>query len=284
MTLLARSQFLASVVGAWLVADVGDCFANERDVLVALDVGNGRAPEAAVLHPEFRINAVSNDVLGVVASKRVFMTRRVRRSPDYIRIAGAVAVVMGVEASEIDAPWRYTHVYIRDEDKWLLAARHEAVIVRSRSAEYAIEPPSPGTIAPPPHAAAQAQSAAEAELLAAAEESTRVMFANDAAGMAARMHADYLVSTPEFRVYDRAGIVALFAARRIASESFERIPEHLAVLRDLGVVMGREVVLPLPGTRSAPVLTQRRYSMFYVRGSDDWMQLARQANVVRTSS
>jgi hypothetical protein len=283
--LLNRSHFVALVSGAWLLAGMGNASATPADVLIALDVGGGRTPGSTALHPAFRINAVSNTVLSAAESARALTHRRVRRSPDYVRIADRVAVVMGVETSmEADTAWRYTHIYVRSDDRWLLAARHEAVIVLSRSAEYAIEPPSPETNTPPLATAALPQNLAEAELLTAAEESTRVMFANDAAAMAARMHPDYLVSTPEFRVYDRAGIAALFAARRIASERFERTPEYLAVEGDLGVVMGREMVLPLPGTRSAPIQTHRRYSMFYLHGPDGWLQLARQANVVRPAT
>lgn len=199
------------------------------------------------------------------------------------RVVGSVGVVMGLERGPAQGvEHRFTHVYVQEAGQWYLAARHDALIV-ARSTAYAVEPPdktNKASAAP----AFVATTADERALLEANADATRTVLAADAATMRARLHPDYLVTTPEFKVYDRDGVADLFASGRIASDRFERTVESLTIIGDLGMVMGRELVVPKADTRSAPVLTHRRYSSFYVRENARWRQLARHAHVVRRTA
>ncbi len=238
------------------------------------------------LHPIFRLHAGNAvfDKEGTLVREKRLPEPISARNVEFVRVVQDVGVVMGSETrtGATAKDLRFTHIHLREGRRWLLIARHEAEIV-PRTTEFAVEPPGADS-RPSAAPAAVPANADEAALLAANADSTKAVVASDAATMAVRLHPAYLVTTPEFKVYDRDGIVELFAKRRIDSDRFERTVESLTVARDLGFVMGRELVVPKPGTRSAPVLTHRRYSAFYVREATGWRQLARQAHVVRKSA
>ena len=98
------------------------------------------------------------------------------------------------------------------------------------------------------------------------------------------MHPNYIINTPANVVKRKADVVAMLARGDIASDSFTRKIEGVALTGNVGVVMGSEVVKPSPNSelgRLHPGKTlNRRFTNVFLWDQDKWRFLARQATIV----
>jgi hypothetical protein len=131
---------------------------------------------------------------------------------------------------------------------------------------------------------ALARQPTEASLRAADAEQMRIIIEEDAEAQQAFMHPNYMLNGPANVVRRKPEVVAMLARGEIASESFTRDVEGVAITGDVGIVMGSEVVTPAPNSklgRLYPGRTlHRRYTNVFLWQRGRWRFLARQASVV----
>jgi ketosteroid isomerase-like protein len=119
--------------------------------------------------------------------------------------------------------------------------------------------------------------AADAAQLAAARE-------RDVNALAGMMHPAFTVNSPEGEVWPRERVLAMWRARGIGHDRFERLAESVTVVREVGVVKGREIVQPsadsVAGQRRADggQSVQRRFTNVWIWEGDRWSFLTRHAN------
>ena len=124
----------------------------------------------------------------------------------------------------------------------------------------------------------------EANLRAADAEQMRIIVDEDAPAQQAFMHPNYMLNGPANAVKRKDELVAMLARGDIASETFERKVEGVALTGNVGIVMGSEIVTPGPNSnlgRLHPGQTlHRRYTNVFLWEDGRWRFLARQASIV----
>jgi hypothetical protein len=106
----------------------------------------------------------------------------------------------------------------------------------------------------------------------------------DADALAAMMHPQFQVNSPEGEMWSRERTIALWRNRGIGHDRFDRWVESVILDGDVGVVAGREIVQPsadsIAGKRradgAAPV--ERRFTNVWLWKGGRWLFLARHAN------
>jgi len=119
--------------------------------------------------------------------------------------------------------------------------------------------------------------AADAAQLSAARD-------RDADALERMMHPAFTVNSPEGEMWPRAKVLALWRNRGIGHEHFERTVESVTLVKDIGIVAGREIVQPSPDSLAGqrrhdggqPVM--RRFTNVWLWDGGRWWFLARHAN------
>ena len=126
----------------------------------------------------------------------------------------------------------------------------------------------------------------EANLRAADAEQMRIIVQQDAKAQQDFMHPNYIINAPANRVLRKEQVVSMLAHGGMASERFERVIEETAITGNVGIVMGREVVRPAPGSELGKLhphkTLQRRFTNVFLFDHGRWRFLARQATMVET--
>ena len=124
----------------------------------------------------------------------------------------------------------------------------------------------------------------EATLRAADAEQMRIIVEADAKAQQAFMHPNYIINGPSNEVRHKAILVDMLAQGKMASDRFERVIEGLAITENVGIVMGREIVHPLPksqlGTLHGDKVLHRRFTNVFLFQDGKWRFLARQATLI----
>lgn len=111
-----------------------------------------------------------------------------------------------------------------------------------------------------------------------------VIVDGDAAAQRAFMHENYILNGPSNRVLRKPVLVEMLARGQMASDSFERTIEGVAITGNVGVVMGIEVVKPAPdselGKKFGSKELTRRFTNVFLFEKGKWFFLARQASVI----
>ena len=119
---------------------------------------------------------------------------------------------------------------------------------------------------------------------AADAEQMRIIVQGDAKAQQAFMHPNYIINGPSNTVRRKPILVEMLTHGKMGSDRFERVIEGIAITGDVGIVMGREVVHPLPdsqlGTLHGNRLLHRRFTNVFVFQEGRWRFLARQATIV----
>lgn len=98
------------------------------------------------------------------------------------------------------------------------------------------------------------------------------------------MHAQFTVNSPEGEVWSRAKTLALWRNRGIGHDRFERTPESVVLVANVGIVAGHETVQPstdsVAGKRrhDGGQSVRRRYTNVWLWDEGRWWFLARHAN------
>ena len=128
------------------------------------------------------------------------------------------------------------------------------------------------------------QSADERAVLEADAQQRLAVGSADVAAIGTISHPRLRVNAPSNRILTREDLMRMVGSGEIRNEVFERIPEDVVITGDVGVVMGREVVLPGEGSEQARMYGRRtlnrRYTNVYVRTGGVWRHLARHANII----
>lgn len=99
------------------------------------------------------------------------------------------------------------------------------------------------------------------------------------------MHENYIINGPANRVMRKAEVVNMLAQGKIASDSFDRTVEGIAITDHVGIVMGTEIVTPSAGSQLANVYggikLHRRFTNVFLWENGRWRFLARQATIIR---
>ena len=132
--------------------------------------------------------------------------------------------------------------------------------------------------------AAVAAAPSEASLRAADAEQMRIIVQEDARAQQAFMHDNYIINGPANRVMRKDVLVSMLSRGGMASESFERAIEATAITGNVGIVMGREIVAPAPGSQLGKLhgraTLHRRFTNVFLFETGKWRFLARQATIV----
>jgi len=127
-------------------------------------------------------------------------------------------------------------------------------------------------------------NAGEAALIATDARQRTAVASVDLAAIAEIAHPNLRVNAPSNKILSREDLIAMVKSGAIRNEVFERTVEAVSITGDVGVVMGREVVLPAKGSEQAEMYgvkrLNRRFTNVYVRESGVWRHLARHANIV----
>jgi hypothetical protein len=132
--------------------------------------------------------------------------------------------------------------------------------------------------------AAPAQQADEASLRAADAAQLVAAREREANVLSDMMHPAFTVNSPEGEVWSRERVLSMWRARGIGHDRFERVAESVTVVRDVGVVKGREIVQPsgdsVAGQRRADggQVVMRRFTNVWIWEGDRWRFLTRHAN------
>ena len=133
-------------------------------------------------------------------------------------------------------------------------------------------------------AAAQVARPDAATLLAADAEQKRIIVEQDLEAQRRFMHDDYIINAPANRVLRKGDALAIMARGGNAAERFDRVIEGYQVTGTVGIVMGREVVLPTAdsrlGERFGARPLSRRFTNVFVFENGRWVFLARHATVI----
>jgi hypothetical protein len=127
----------------------------------------------------------------------------------------------------------------------------------------------------------------ETNLRAADAEELRKVLAGDANPMRSLMHPNYMVNSPVNQVVRKDQLIKLLSEGKIASEAIERTIEATAITGNVGIVMGREAVIPKPNSELGLVhgvkTLERRFTNVFVFEQGNWRLLARQSTVIQAS-
>jgi hypothetical protein len=127
----------------------------------------------------------------------------------------------------------------------------------------------------------------EASLRAADAAELQNVLTGDANAMRSLMHPNYMVNSPVNRVVRKDQLIKLLSEGKIASESIERTIEATAITGNVGIVMGRETVIPKPnselGLAHGVKTLERRFTNVFVFDQGNWRLLARQSTVIQAS-
>lgn len=119
----------------------------------------------------------------------------------------------------------------------------------------------------------------EASLRAADELQRTAVAAGDVQAIQAMMHPAYRVNAPTGRVMSREEILSMFQRGLITAEPVERTIEAAVVSGTTGLVMGRETLVPAPGSQLAKAFggrtLLRRFTNVYSFENGRWWFLAR---------
>lgn len=130
---------------------------------------------------------------------------------------------------------------------------------------------------------AVAKTPAETELLAADARQREAVSNADAAAIRRIAHPNFQVNAPTGQILTREQLAANVTSGEIRNDVFERIPETVIITGNVGVVMGRERVIPGVGSEQARMFgiksLNRRYTNVYIRKGKTWLHLARHASV-----
>jgi Domain of unknown function (DUF4440) len=133
-------------------------------------------------------------------------------------------------------------------------------------------------------AAPEKNAPTEASLRAADAEQMRIIVDEDAKAQQDFMHPNYMLNGPANMVKRKPELVAMLARGAIASETFERKVEGVALTANVGIVMGSETVTPAPDSNLGRLhpgqVLHRRYTNVFLWEDGKWRFLARQASIV----
>ena len=93
---------------------------------------------------------------------------------------------------------------------------------------------------------------------------------------------EFMVNSP-MNTVNIGGQVNLVAAGIIAYTSFVREIEHVKVLKDVVITMGRETVVPAGGPMAGQTV-YRRYTNIWIKEKGNWIMIARHANNICTAA
>jgi hypothetical protein len=124
----------------------------------------------------------------------------------------------------------------------------------------------------------------EAGLRAADREQSRIVGDGDVAAQQAFMHPNYILNGPANAVMRKAQVIEMLGQGQMARTGYERIIEGLQITGDVGIVMGRESVVPAGASQLGKLhgegVLQRRFTNVFLFEDGRWRFLARQATVV----
>lgn len=127
----------------------------------------------------------------------------------------------------------------------------------------------------------------EAGLRAADREQSRIVGAGDVAAQQAFMHPNYILNGPANVIMRKPQVIEMLGQGAMARTGYERIIEGLQITGNVGVVMGRETVVPAAasqlGKMHGEAVLQRRFTNVFLYEDGRWRFLARQATVVEAS-
>ena len=127
----------------------------------------------------------------------------------------------------------------------------------------------------------------EESLLAADAWQQRIIEDEDVEALRAFIHDNYILNGPTGRISRKEDLLTAMAAGGLASDSFERIVEDHQITGNVGIVVGREVVVPGAGgiliARYGSKPLNRQFTNVYIYEDGSWRYLARQATVVSAS-
>jgi hypothetical protein len=121
-------------------------------------------------------------------------------------------------------------------------------------------------------------------LRAADAEQMRIIVEGDARAQENFMHPNYIINGPSNKILRKPVLVDMLAHGKMGSDRFERVIEGLAITGNVGIVMGHEVVHPLPNSQLGMLhgnkILNRRFTNVFLFEDGKWSFLARQATIV----
>ena len=89
----------------------------------------------------------------------------------------------------------------------------------------------------------------------------------------------FMVNAPTNMVV-KGGQIEMVMSGRISYASFTGELEQILINGDIVITMGRETVVPLPGSPNAGQTIERRYTHVWKKHAESWVLIARHANNV----
>ena len=124
----------------------------------------------------------------------------------------------------------------------------------------------------------------ESSLRAADDAQLAAARAGDSEALAAMAAPGFIINSPMGDTGTRERVVGRFRSGAVAHDRFDRVVERIAIIRDVGIVMGRDVVIPSAASlergwrRPDGKPVERRFTNVYLWEAGKWRWVARHAN------
>ncbi len=93
------------------------------------------------------------------------------------------------------------------------------------------------------------------------------------------MSPDIVVNNPENTIVRFDQILARIKKGAINYSSFERVIENIAFVENIGIVMGKETIIPRGTSLNAGKTIVRRFTNIWIKKENVWKMTARQATI-----
>jgi len=119
------------------------------------------------------------------------------------------------------------------------------------------------------------------DLIRKLEEDERVaILRGDTLQLSRLMSKKIVVQNPENAIVGFPKIMDRIKNGKINYSLFERRIDNIAVINNIGVVMGLETLIPQGDTQNSGKMVKRRFTNIWTQETDGWKLTARQATII----
>lgn len=161
--------------------------------------------------------------------------------------------------------------------KWIPFRRPFSVPVLAVILTAALAPP---LVAQDGEETLMSASEAEQQVRERDEQERRAVLERDVDTLHELWSDRFTVNAPSHQIVRRSAVFALIENGTIHYSTFDREIEHVEVLGDVVVLMGRERVLPIGNAPNAGMEVERRFTNIWQNEDGEWRTVARHASTV----
>lgn len=125
-----------------------------------------------------------------------------------------------------------------------------------------------------------AQQSDKDELTKLENAEREAILKSDTLMLAQIMSPHIVVQNPENKIVKFTQIIDRVKNGKINYSSFERLIENIDIIDNLGIVMGKEIIIARGTTTNSGKTVTRRFTNIWIKNAGIWKLTARQATIV----